>query len=55
MKKAFEQNVSRSRPRVKLGSLLEEATSPGDDAEPPPPAEAKASAPPSAAAAFAPG
>ena len=28
MKKAFEQNVSRSRPRVKLGSLVEEAAAP---------------------------
>jgi len=26
MKKAFEQNVSRARPRVKLGSLVEEAS-----------------------------
>ncbi len=33
MKKAFEQNVSRSRPRLKLGSLVEESTAP-DAAEP---------------------
>src|SRR5450432_3377607 len=48
MKKAFEQNVSRSRPRVKLGSLLEE--SPGQEEEAAPPA-AKAPPPPEPAAA----
>jgi hypothetical protein len=34
MKKAFEANVSRSRPRVKLGSLLEEAAPTEEAAEP---------------------
>ena len=50
MKKAFEQTVSRSRPRVKLGSLLEEATSPGEDAPPAFPAVARAHSPPPAPA-----
>src|SRR5277367_2356935 len=44
MKKAFEQNVSRSRPRVKLGSLLEEATSPEEDDAPTPLPQARAPA-----------
>jgi hypothetical protein len=45
MKKAFEQNVSRSRPRVKLGSLLEEtAAPPSEEAH----AEARSVEPPEA-------
>jgi hypothetical protein len=40
MKKAFEANVSRSRPRVKLGSLLEETAPPDEAAEPAPEASA---------------
>jgi hypothetical protein len=45
MKKAFEQNVSRSRPRVKLGSLLEETKREApEEAE----AEARALPPPAA-------
>jgi hypothetical protein len=43
MKKAFEQNVSRSRPRVKLGSLLEESAIPEEDSAPPAEPEARAS------------
>jgi hypothetical protein len=46
MKKAFEQNVSRSRPRVKLGSLLEESTTPAEDSAPYAEPEARAPPPP---------
>ncbi len=53
MKKAFEQNVSRARPRLKLGSLLEEPQAPEASApaeETATPASPRAQLPPEAQA-----
>ena len=46
MKKAFEQNVSRTRPRVKLGGLVEEPAPPAEVAPPASPAPRAAQARP---------
>jgi len=57
MKKAFEQNVSRTRPRVRLGNLVEEPPGPGAEEAPAPAAAparpASPGRPPSARAAAA--